>query len=163
MLHIHPLLAKILLRYKLHLLCSETVKQHISDRAYNTVTQQPFCKIAFLRCLRRQRVLFICCVCARWQMGAVGSPSLPPSPQVGSVWVYDPVLSEDELVVVESFGCRRIPVNEACRRAVSHPTLFFMLHCGMAMYTNLLGANWGREGLRHVAILGNPLSSYHLR
>ena len=96
-------------------------------------------------------------------MDAVGSPSLPPSPQVGSVWVYDPVLSEDELVVVESFGCRRIPVNEACRRAVSQPTLFFMLHCAMAMYTNLLEANWGREGLRHVAILGNPLSSYHLR
>ena len=90
-------------------------------------------------------------------------PSLPPSPQVGSVWVYDPVLSEDELVVVESFGCLRIPVNEACCRAVTHPTLFFMLHCGMAMYTNLLGANWGREGLRQVAILGNPLSSYHLR
>ena len=83
--------------------------------------------------------------------------------QVGSVLVYDPVLSEDELMVVESFGCLRIPVNESCRRAVSHPTLFFMLHCDMAMYNNLLGANWGREGLLRVAILGNPLSFYHLR
>ena len=86
-----------------------------------------------------------------------------PPPQVGSVWVYDPVLSEGELLVVESFGCLRVPVNEACRRAVSSPTFFFMLHCGMTMYANLLEANWGREGLRHVALLGNPLSSYHLR
>ena len=85
-----------------------------------------------------------------------------PSPQVGSVWVYDPVLSEDELQVVESFGCVRIPVNESCHRAVYHPTLFFMLHCDMAMYSNLLGANWGREGLWHVTLLGNPLF-YHLR
>ena len=87
----------------------------------------------------------------------------PPLLQVGSVLVYDPVLSEDELMVVESFECLRIPVNESCRRAVSHPTLFFMLHCDMAMYNNLLGANWGREGLLRVAILGNPLSFYHLR
>ena len=79
------------------------------------------------------------------------------------MWVYDLVLSENELQVVESFGCLRIPVNEACHRAVSRPTLFFVLHCDMAMYSNLLGANWGREGLRHVTLLGNPLSSYHLR
>ena len=88
----------------------------------------------------------------------------PPSPSCRQCVGVDPVLSEDELQVVESFGCLRIPVNEAyrCAAAMYHPTLFFMLHCGVAMYSNLLGAIWGREGLRHVALLGNPLSSYYL-
>ena len=83
--------------------------------------------------------------CAHQTVNVCSWIPLPP-PQVGSVWVYDLVLFEDELQVVESFGCLRIPVSEACRRAVSRPTLFFMLHCDMAMYSNLLGANWGREG-----------------
>ncbi len=103
--------------------------------------------------------------------------------QPESVWLFDPLLLEEERSILRQLGCQLIPTNEvdqklttclhtytsdcyplsfvqACKRAVAAPTLFFMPHCGRAMYNNLLWANWSPEKLAHTAIIGNSFSSY---
>lgn len=41
--------------------------------------------------------------------------------------------------------------------------MFFMLHCGKAMYNNLLWRNWSKQHLEKVYIIGNDFSSYEER
>ena len=58
-----------------------------------------------------------------------------------------------------------LPEKE-CERKIENrgqKTLFVMLHCGRAMYNNLLWANWSPSSLLNVVILGNCFSSYEDR
>ena len=48
---------------------------------------------------------------------------------------------------------------QECRRKIAKPSIIFMLHCGKAMYENLIKANWGL-GLQNLLIIGNAFSSY---
>jgi flagellar biosynthesis protein FliQ len=50
---------------------------------------------------------------------------------------------------------------QQCKRSVEEKTLFFMPHCGKAMYNNLLWANWSVDKLEKMAVIGNSFSSYH--
>lgn len=49
---------------------------------------------------------------------------------------------------------------QLCRRRVQTCTLFYMPHCGKAMYNNLLWANWSPQNLSQVALIGNSFQSY---
>lgn len=60
---------------------------------------------------------------------------------------------------MEELGFSVMRFDELGRREVKVPTLFFMPHCELQLYDNLLGANWG-EGLRRMAILGNSFGGY---
>lgn len=51
-------------------------------------------------------------------------------------------------------------VDERGRREVKVPTLFFMPHCEVQLYDNLLDANWGCENLNKMVILGNSFGEY---
>jgi hypothetical protein len=44
--------------------------------------------------------------------------------------------------------------NDEGKRRVRGPTAFFMPHCPMRLYSNLLWANWG-DGLKDLVIIGN--------
>ncbi|XP_066932025.1 SRR1-like protein [Clytia hemisphaerica] len=74
------------------------------------------------------------------------------------VMYYDPVLNDQEHLVLNGFNFVRILYNEECKRSVSIPTLFVMFHCGKAMYNNLLWANW--KQLSNLVVIGNAFSSY---
>ncbi|XP_064392471.1 SRR1-like protein isoform X1 [Halichondria panicea] len=74
--------------------------------------------------------------------------------------LFDPMLSSEEREAVERTGCSLLPHNELCKHPVHHSTLFFMPHCGRAMYNNLLWSNWSPTSLPCVTIIGNRLSSY---
>eukprot|EP01027_Heterolobosea_sp_BB2_P013182 GEZU01019038.1.p1 GENE.GEZU01019038.1~~GEZU01019038.1.p1 ORF type:complete len:226 (-),score=73.75 GEZU01019038.1:728-1405(-) len=57
-----------------------------------------------------------------------------------------------------------IPENEECKRRVTRRTLFYMPHCSLRMYENVLRANWGDNVTeRKVIIFGNSFQSYALR
>ncbi|XP_023857368.1 SRR1-like protein isoform X2 [Salvelinus sp. IW2-2015] len=44
------------------------------------------------------------------------------------------------------------------KRAVSRPTLFYLMHCGKALYNNLLWKNWSRDALPLLTIIGNSFA-----
>ena len=60
-----------------------------------------------------------------------------------SIQLYDPLLSSLEWAVLSSVGISAIEHNEEAKRCVSRCTVFYMPHCGQALYNNLLWANWG--------------------
>jgi hypothetical protein len=82
---------------------------------------------------------------------------------VEEVLVYDPLLCEDELSVIEELKLINIGHNEKCRHAVTSYTLFYLPHGSLQMYNNLLYANWSLSKLSMISIIGNSFSNYYLR
>lgn len=78
-------------------------------------------------------------------------------------YVYDPILVQKEMDLLQSFNINVIDKNEECKRLACIATMFFMLHCGKAMYNNLLWRNWSKQHLEKVYIIGNDFSSYEER
>lgn len=79
---------------------------------------------------------------------------------IGEIEVFDPILTSSEIEVLELMGCSVLKHNEEARRKAIKPTLFFMPHCDLQLYNNLLEANWEPSLLRNVVIFGNSLKSY---
>ena len=52
---------------------------------------------------------------------------------------------------------------QMCKYTTKECTLFYMPHCGIAMYNNLLWANWDPSTLSKIAIIGNRFSGYNQR
>lgn len=71
---------------------------------------------------------------------------------------FDPCMSTQEAELLVAKDVLIISENEKGKRIVDAPTFFFMPHCPMMLYTNVLHTNW--EHLEHVIILGNSLSTY---
>uniref|UniRef100_A0A9L0RDB7 SRR1 domain containing n=1 Tax=Equus caballus TaxID=9796 RepID=A0A9L0RDB7_HORSE len=70
--------------------------------------------------------------------------------------VYDPLFSPLETAVLQSLGVTVLSENEEGKRNVGgEPTIFYMLHCGTALYNNLLWSNWSVEALSRLVIIGN--------
>ncbi|XP_037365751.1 SRR1-like protein [Talpa occidentalis] len=71
-------------------------------------------------------------------------------------WIYDPLFSQLEIAVLRSLGVIVLSENEEGKRSVcGEPTIFFMLHCGTALYNNLLWRNWSVDALSKTVIIGN--------
>jgi hypothetical protein len=73
---------------------------------------------------------------------------------------YDPIMNIVELKVTKHFGGIEIQKNEEGKRKVDKPSLFYMPHCGKALYNNVLWANWRLENLKNVILIGNSLGAY---
>ncbi|XP_066466079.1 SRR1-like protein [Tiliqua scincoides] len=69
--------------------------------------------------------------------------------------VFDPVFSTVETDILNSLGVTVLSENEEGKRHVHNPTLFYMIHCGKALYNNLLWSNWSMEGLSNLVVIGN--------
>lgn len=79
---------------------------------------------------------------------------------IGDLFVFDPVLSAMEYGFLSSLGCTPILRDEKGRRRAYSPTLFYMPHCGAALYNNLLEANMDPWCLGWISILGNSFRKY---
>ncbi|KAK4264746.1 hypothetical protein QN277_025878 [Acacia crassicarpa] len=79
---------------------------------------------------------------------------------IGDIEVFDPALSMNECQVLEALGCSVLQYNEYGRRKALKPTLFFMPHCPIMLYDNLLQENWKSSSLRNIVILGNSFDNY---
>ena len=85
-------------------------------------------------------------------------------------YYYDPCMTNEEANVLEMLHIKIIPINERGKRvmdsknnlnssgASTSTTFFFMPHCPMNLYTNLLYTNW--YNLNQVIMFGNNLVSY---
>eukprot|EP00051_Salpingoeca_urceolata_P027068 m.479904 g.479904 ORF g.479904 m.479904 type:complete len:391 (+) comp21629_c0_seq1:383-1555(+) len=82
--------------------------------------------------------------------------------------VFDPALSRLERAVLQRFSWDVPTSNDHGWRPVaaepnSTATLFFMPHCPLPLYNNVLAANWHPQTLPCVAILGNSFAHYKER
>ncbi|KAM6964944.1 SRR1-like protein, partial [Aplochiton taeniatus] len=98
---------------------------------------------------------FSSCVSARYQLALLllllDALQIP----VQECRVYDPVFSSGEREVLRELGFTVLTENEEGKRLVSRPTLFYLIHCGKALYNNLLWKNWCRDTLPLLRIIGN--------
>ncbi|XP_007946178.1 SRR1-like protein [Orycteropus afer afer] len=70
--------------------------------------------------------------------------------------MYDPLFSQLEIEVLNALGVTVLSENEEGKRSVGgEPTIFYMLHCGTALYNNLLWSNWSADALSKMVIIGN--------
>ncbi|NXX38046.1 SRR1L protein, partial [Tricholaema leucomelas] len=70
--------------------------------------------------------------------------------------LFDPVFSEREAAVLGELGLRLLPENEEGKHDIEgSATLFYMVHCGNALYNNLLWRNWSLGALPKLVIIGN--------
>ncbi|XP_048369844.1 SRR1-like protein [Sphaerodactylus townsendi] len=77
--------------------------------------------------------------------------------------IFDPVFSVLERDVLRSLGLSVLSRNEEGKRAVHEPTVYYMIHCGKALYNNLLWSNWSAEALSKMVIIGNSFKGIEER
>ncbi|KAM4827295.1 SRR1-like protein [Thomomys bottae] len=74
-------------------------------------------------------------------------------------WVYDPLFSQLETAVLSALGLAVLSENEEGKRSVcDQPTIFYMPHCGTALYNNLLWSNWSVAALSKMVVIGNSFT-----
>jgi hypothetical protein len=81
--------------------------------------------------------------------------------KISNVSIFDPVLVsivEEIKETLEFYKITLIDKNEECQRLISTKTLFYMPHCSLWMYNNVLLTN--QSHLKNVLIIGNPLSFF---
>ncbi|KAM6155726.1 SRR1-like protein [Rhynchocyon petersi] len=78
--------------------------------------------------------------------------------------VYDPVFSPLEIAVLNTLDLSVLNENEEGKRSIGgEPTLFYMPHCGTALYNNLLWRNWSEDALSKMVIIGNSFQGLQER
>nr|XP_028566257.1 SRR1-like protein isoform X1 [Podarcis muralis] len=70
-------------------------------------------------------------------------------------YIFDPVFSTLEIKVLAHLGLTVLLENEEGKCCIHNPTIFYMVHCGKALYNNLLWSNWSIEALSKTVIIGN--------
>ncbi|NXW84966.1 SRR1L protein, partial [Alopecoenas beccarii] len=74
----------------------------------------------------------------------------------GHCALFDPAFTTREAAALEQLGLRLLPENEEGKHSVEgSATLFYMVHCGKALYNNLLWRNWSAGALSKMVIIGN--------
>ncbi|XP_056130686.1 SRR1-like protein isoform X1 [Lampris incognitus] len=101
---------------------------------------------------------FSSCVSARYQLAMLLLLLDKLQIPLKHCFVYDPVFSSGERDVLSELGLTILTENEEGKRLTTSPTLFYLMHCGKALYNNLLWKNWSRETLPLLTIIGNSFS-----
>ncbi|XP_035377955.1 SRR1-like protein isoform X2 [Electrophorus electricus] len=98
---------------------------------------------------------FSSCVSARYQLAMLlllfDTLEIP----VGQCSMYDPVFTVSECETLRELGFTVLTENEEGKRAICRPTLFYLIHCGKALYNNVLWKNWSLQVLPNVIVIGN--------
>ncbi|KAF3695849.1 SRR1-like protein SRR1 domain-containing protein [Channa argus] len=101
---------------------------------------------------------FSSCVSARYQLAMLllllDAGQIP----LKECYVYDPAFSSGERDVLRELGLTVLTENEEGKRLTTRPTLFYLMHCGKALYNNLLWKNWSVQCLPLMIIIGNSFS-----
>ncbi len=73
-------------------------------------------------------------------------------------YIYEPAFSESDVKQCLDAGLFIIKENERGLRRVSDKTLFYMPHCPIGLYQNVLVANWRNP--ENIILFGNSFSTY---
>ncbi|KAG2158435.1 SRR1-domain-containing protein [Suillus bovinus] len=82
-----------------------------------------------------------------------------------NVSVYDPVFTDADKALFQSFGMRCLPDTASLfahdgKHVVERPTILYMPHCDLKLYENIIGANWSEEQLARIIFIANRFSDY---
>ncbi|KAH9484029.1 SRR1-like protein [Psilocybe cubensis] len=78
-----------------------------------------------------------------------------------SVSLYDPIFTTEDTALFEELQMNVLSKNRDTESySLSVPTICFMPHCDIELYDTLLRANWNKEGLSNLFLLGNQLQEY---
>nr|XP_057926898.1 SRR1-like protein [Doryrhamphus excisus] len=106
---------------------------------------------------------FSSCVSARYQLAMLllllDAGKIP----LKDCFVFDPAFSPGEKDVLRELDLTVLTENEEGKRLATKPTLFYLMHCGKALYNNLLWKNWNPQSLPLIMIIGNSFSSMRER
>ncbi|KAI9340744.1 SRR1-domain-containing protein [Pilaira anomala] len=78
----------------------------------------------------------------------------------GKMYIFDPVMTDLDKELCQFHDIEIIKENENGKRSVKKETLFYMPHCGRGLYSNTLSANWNKEQLPLITIIGNRFDMY---
>lgn len=78
---------------------------------------------------------------------------------LSNVSVYDPVFTDADKALFQSFGMRCLPDTDG-KIVVERPTILYMPHCDLKLYENIIGANWSEEQLARIIFIANRFSDY---
>lgn len=106
---------------------------------------------------------FSSCVSARYQLAMLLMLLDARKISLKDCSLYDPAFSAAERDVLRRLGLTVLTENEEGKRLVTKPTLFYLVHCGKALYNNLLWRNWSPRCLSLVTIIGNCFSGIRER
>ncbi|KAF1527038.1 SRR1-like protein, partial [Eudyptes sclateri] len=82
----------------------------------------------------------------------------------GRCSLFDPAFSAQETAALGQLGLRLLPDNEEGKHDIEgSATLFYMVHCGKALYNNLLWRNWSAGALSKMVIIGNSFKGIEER
>lgn len=117
----------------------------------------------FENCTKSQKMQCVCyglgsissCVSARYQLAMLLLLLDAAQIQLKDCSVYDPAFSSGERGVLQEMGLTVLTENEEGKRLADKPTLFYLMHCGKALYNNLLWKNWSVQHLSQMIIVGN--------
>lgn len=125
------------------------------NRDTESLTSQPGNLGQHLECVCYGLGCFSSCVSARYQLAMLllllDAGQIP----LKNCSVYDPAFSSGERDVLKELGVTVLTENEEGKRLVTKPTLFYLMHCGKALYNNLLWKNWSTRCLPLMVIIGN--------
>ncbi|KAG0705034.1 SRR1-domain-containing protein [Suillus ampliporus] len=76
-----------------------------------------------------------------------------------NVSIYDPVFTDADKELFQSFGMQCLPDTDA-KYALERPTILYMPHCDMKLYENIISANWSEECLTRMVFVANRFSDY---
>ncbi|XP_078410412.1 SRR1-like protein [Cetorhinus maximus] len=77
--------------------------------------------------------------------------------------LFDPLFTEWEKRFLKDCGMVVLKENEEGKRPINKPTLFYMIHCGKALYNNLLWKNWSPQKLAQTILIGNSFKGMEER
>ncbi|KAG7092409.1 hypothetical protein E1B28_008766 [Marasmius oreades] len=73
------------------------------------------------------------------------------------VSLYDPVFTEEDCGLFEE---HELPVSPALTNGAAHLTVYFMPHCDMELYEQVLKVNGCEQRIRNLVLIGNRLEDY---
>ena len=88
------------------------------------------------------------------------APDASPAISLAQVSAYDPVFDPVDVALLAHFGISVSLQNAEGQWRAERHTLFFMPHCGDAMYHQVCRANWDADRLARILIVGNSFSNY---
>ncbi|XP_026517248.1 SRR1-like protein [Terrapene carolina triunguis] len=121
------------------------------------------CKSSHLRCVCYGIGSFSSCVISRYQLAflllLLEKLQIPKS----QCYIFDPLFSELEISVLNDLGVTVVLENEEGKHHIHEFTIFYMIHCGKALYNNLLWSNWSVDALSKMIIIGNSFKGIEER